>query len=270
MNLQVLVATMHQKNHSLVEKMNINSDAIIANQCDRNEIEHFTYKEYDIKFLSFAERGVGLNRNNALMRATSDICLLADDDIILTNKYKDIILESFNENPDADVIIYNLEEKHPERFIIKDKMKIGYLNYMRFGAARIAFKRKSITKNGISFSLHFGGGAEYSAGEDVLFLNNCLKSKLKIIALPITIGKIEESRPSTWFSGYNDKYFVDKGVLFSVISRKWAVLLCLQFAIRRRNMFKSEKSWHEAFRLMLKGVRELNNEMHSSGKEIRR
>lgn len=35
MDLQVLVSTMHQKDYSIIEKMNINSDAIIINQCDR-------------------------------------------------------------------------------------------------------------------------------------------------------------------------------------------------------------------------------------------
>jgi glycosyltransferase involved in cell wall biosynthesis len=254
MDLQVLVVTMNQEDHSLLEKMNIDSNALIANQCDRNEVEKFDYRGYSIKYLSYAEKGVGLNRNNALMRATSEVCLLADDDIVLRDNYRDIILESFKENSDADVIIYNLEEEAPKRFITKEKMKIGYLNYMRFGAARIAFRRKSITKNGISFNLNFGGGAEYSAGEDTLFLKDCLKNKLTVIALPITIGKIEEVRPSTWFEGYNDKFFIDRGALFAAISRKCAILLCLQFALRRRNLFREKISWIDAFKLMLKGV----------------
>ena len=41
MTLQVLVATMHQTDHSLLEKMNIQSDAIVVNQCNRNEVERF-------------------------------------------------------------------------------------------------------------------------------------------------------------------------------------------------------------------------------------
>jgi glycosyltransferase involved in cell wall biosynthesis len=256
MDLQVLVATMHQKDYSLLEKMNIDSDAIIANQCDKNEIESFDYKGHHIRSFSFAERGVGLNRNNALMRATNDICLLADDDIVLKNNYGDIIFDSFKQHPNADVIIFNLDEEVPKRFIIKEKMKIGYLNYMRFGAARIAFRTRSITKNGISFNLHFGGGAQYSAGEDTLFLRDCLKNKLKIIALPITIGKIEEDRPSTWFNGFNDKYFIDRGALFAAISRKWARILCLQFLIRHRKMFKTDMDVRKAYRFMVKGLDE--------------
>ena len=51
MKVQVLVAAMNQNDHSLLKKMNINSDAIIGNQCDRNGIESFKYKGHDIMYL---------------------------------------------------------------------------------------------------------------------------------------------------------------------------------------------------------------------------
>ena len=66
MSLEVLVATMFQTDYSLPEKMNIQSDAIIANQCERNEVVEFDFNGYRIKYLSFAERGVGLNRTTLL------------------------------------------------------------------------------------------------------------------------------------------------------------------------------------------------------------
>ncbi|HAZ18611.1 MAG TPA: glycosyl transferase 2, partial [Clostridiales bacterium] len=88
MTVEVLVASMHQTNHGLLQKMNIQSDAIIGNQCDRNEIENFIYQGHKIRYLSFCERGVGLNRNNALMRATADICILADDDMVFDDGYE--------------------------------------------------------------------------------------------------------------------------------------------------------------------------------------
>ena len=60
MTLQVLIATMHQTDHSLLEKMNIQSDAIAINQCDRDEIERFTYNGHNILWMSLNERGIGL------------------------------------------------------------------------------------------------------------------------------------------------------------------------------------------------------------------
>ena len=68
--VQVLVAAMNQHDYSLLDKMNIQSDVIVANQSDFNRVDVFDYKGNQAIYLNFEERGVGLNRNNALMRAT--------------------------------------------------------------------------------------------------------------------------------------------------------------------------------------------------------
>ena len=106
--VQVLVATMNQEDHSILEKMNIDSDVIVCNQCNQDKVEKFKYNGYDVAFYSFAERGVGLNRNNALMRATGDICLFADDDMVYVDDYVTKVTEAFAKYSDADVIIFNL------------------------------------------------------------------------------------------------------------------------------------------------------------------
>ncbi len=254
MNVQVLIATTDQHDYSLIDKMNIQSDAIVSNQCNRNEIVEFQYKGQRVKYLNFMERGVGLNRNNALMRADAELSIIADDDMIFVDGYVDIVKKHFRENPDVDVIIFNLLERNSSRYVIKKKFRVRYWNFMRFGAARLVFKTRSITKHGLFFNLHFGGGAEYSAGEDTLFLYDCLKHGLKIIAVPDAIAILTNDRGSSWFEGYTDKYFYDKGVLFAAMSKRWSKLLCLQFAIRRRKLFEKEKTWYEAYKLMLKGL----------------
>ena len=258
MKIEVLVATTDQKNHDLLDKMNIQTDAIVANQCSRNQIEKFTYKGKKIKYLSFSEKGVGLNRNNALSRTDADICIIADDDMIFLDGYEKKIKKVFDENPTADVVILNIKEKEPTRYIIRKKFKVRYYNFMRFGAARIAFRRKSVTKNSIFFNLHFGGGTEFSAGEDVLFLAACLKKKLNIIAVPEYIALLSDERKSTWFQGYTEKFFKDKGVLYAAISNKWAWLLALQYILRRRSQYKGKPSI-KVWKLILKGIKEFKN-----------
>jgi glycosyltransferase involved in cell wall biosynthesis len=257
MDLQVLVSTMHQTDHSLLEKMNIQSDAIVINQCDRNEFEEFEYKGNAIKFLSFAERGIGLSRNTGMMRATADICLFADDDVTYIDNYKEIILREFVRNPQADVIVFNVPSMNPEReeYVIKKAKRLRFYNCLRYGTFRIAIRTASVRKANISFSLLFGGGAKYSAGEDSLFMADCIKKGLQVYASPKSIGTVNHAE-STWFTGYTDKYFIDKGVFFACLSKRWAKLLCLQFAIRRRNMFKEDKTVMEAYRLMLEGISE--------------
>ncbi len=249
MKIQVLVAAMNQKDHSLIEKMNIKTDAIVGNQCDFNSVECFETNGKRITYLNFDERGVGLNRNNALMRATGDICLFADDDMVYEDDYVDTILKAFRDNPKADVIIFNLREKKITRYVITKNEKIGYLNYLRYGTARVAVRLSSVKKHGIYFNQCFGGGTQYCHGEDNLFLNACLKNGLKMIAVPEYIATLTEERPSSWNNGYDTKYITDQGVLYRTLSRRWWRLLCLQDAIRRHASYRM--NWYEAYHMMI-------------------
>lgn len=106
MKVEAFVSTMNQKDHSILEKMNIQTDAIVINQCDRFNYESFSFRDHMVRFYSFSERGVGLSRNSAMMRATGDIGLFADDDLIYVDGYENLLLKVFEEYPEADVIAF--------------------------------------------------------------------------------------------------------------------------------------------------------------------
>lgn len=248
MEVQVLVAAMNQNNHSILDKMNIQSDVIVGNQCAENSVEKFAYKGYKAIFLNFAERGVGLNRNNALMRATGDICLFADDDMVYVDNYVEIVKGAFKKYPKADIIAFNLIERAPARYVIKHGGRVGRLNYLRYGTARIAVRLQSVRSHAIYFNQCFGGGTEHSHGEDNIYLTECLKKGLKIYAVPENIAYLTEERESTWRNGFERKYFRDQGVLYKEISRKWWKLLCLQDAIRHRKIYNM--GWVESYKKM--------------------
>lgn len=254
MRIQVLVAAMNQTDCSLVKKMNIKTDAIIGNQCDYNSVEIIDDGNNRIVYLNFNERGVGLNRNNALMRADADICLFADDDMVYDDNYAETVKQAFLENPDADVVLFNLREKVPIRKLITRKSRVGYLNYLRYGTARVAIRLNSVKKHGIYFNQCFGGGTQYCHGEDNLFLNACLKNRLKIIAVPEFIATLTEERASSWNNGYDDKYIHDQGVLYRALSRRWWRLLCLQDAFRRHKSYN--RRWLQAYRIMCEGAKQ--------------
>ena len=257
MKIQVLVATVNQEDYSLLDKMNIDSDVIVGNQCDKNVVDEFDYKGWKVKWLSFKERGVGLNRNNVLMRADGDICIIADDDIVFKEGYRQNVCDTFNDYPKADVIICNIDEEIGKYNNQTEKVKkINKRNYGSFGAERIAFRLNSIKFQGISFNQMFGGGAQYSCGEDTLFIKSCLDKGLKIIAVPEALANLEKepTRQSTWFSGYNDKYFFDKGVLYYLLNKKLCKLTALYHCFKHRNTYK-EYGFRNAFRTMLKGIK---------------
>lgn len=242
MKITTIVTTIDMRKN-IMKDMNIQTDCIIGNQTNYNEVTKTKYENNKLTILSFNERGVGLNRNNALMRAKGDIIILADDDMVFLNGYQDIVKKVYEKNPGYDVIIFNLIEEKPRRFKIKKNTKIRYYNFMRFGAARITFKNNSIKKRNIYFSLIFGGGTNRGSGEDTIFLKECLDKKLKILAVPYSLAKITEERESTWFEGYNDKYFKDKAVLFYYLFQKIYMIIIIRFLIKFKLKDKKIKFW---------------------------
>ena len=82
MKLQILVSSLNQEVKSLAEKMNLQADAILINQCNENRYEEWTQDGHRIRCYHLAERGVGLSRNTALLRADADLCLFSDEDIV--------------------------------------------------------------------------------------------------------------------------------------------------------------------------------------------
>ena len=259
MTVEVLIATMHQNDFSLLDKMNISTNALVGNQCEKNEIVHTGHRNRNVTFYSFSERGVGLNRNNTLMRSNADICVFADDDMIFYDDYEQKIQKAFVENPDADVICLNIDDDPKIRPVNKGVRRVRWYNYGRFGAARIAIKRESVIKNGIFFNLSFGGGTEYSQGEDTLFLFECLQKGLHVYSVPVTLARLVECRESTWFKGYTEKFFFDKGVYYGCLHFALSWLLGLRYCIKYRKRYKSSFSWIHAYHQLWLGMKSVRH-----------
>lgn len=259
--LQVLVSTMNQKDFSLLEKMNIQTDAIVINQCNRFSEEKVIYKNNNVTYYNFNERGIGISRNNAILRSTGDICLFADDDVCYVDGYRQIILDEFAKRPHADIILFNVPSTNPQRktYIISKYSKVKKFNSLRYGAVKIAVRMDRLKKENIYFTTLFGGGAKYSAGEDSLFVYECAKKGMKIYTCPKIIGYVSQ-QGSSWFEGYTDKFFIDRGAFFCCLSNRWAKFLGLQFAIRKYKMFSKERKLGEIIKLINKGINDFRQE----------
>ncbi|MBQ0027086.1 MAG: glycosyltransferase [Lachnospiraceae bacterium] len=256
MTIQTLVSGVKVNTESVAETMNLQCDSIIINQCDKFAYSEYDYKGSRIRCFSFEERGVGLSRNNALLRADADIILFSDDDIVYEDGYAERVVKAFETRPQADMLLFNMEvEADRATYHTDSEMRIHRWNCGRYPTYSFACRRECIHKKNITFNLLFGGGAKYSNGEDSLFIQECLKKGLKIYALPINIGR-EVKRPSTWFEGYTDKFFYDRGVLYRYLYGRLATPMALRFLIRHKGMLLSEKSFKEAYSLIKKGIRE--------------
>ena len=246
MKIEVLLSVMNLKKYDL-DSMNIKSKCLVINQCGKRDVEE--YKNFTI--CSYDEKGLSNSRNRGLEKVSEDIIILCDDDVVYNDDYESIILDEFKKYPKADIIIFNISSPNRKIRRINKNKRLHLFNPVGYSSQRIAFRRDSILNKKIVFNNLFGAGALYSSGEDTLFLVDALKNKLKVYLSCKYIGTVEHDK-STWFNGYNEKYFYDKGALYTAINPRFRKLLMLQYLIRHREVLKTIK-FKKAYKEMKKG-----------------
>ncbi|MBR2616245.1 MAG: glycosyltransferase [Clostridia bacterium] len=236
--------------------MNLQSDVVFANQSDETGYREVSFGENTARMISTATRGVGVNRNLALLYATGEYLLFSDDDLRYVDGYRDTVERAFSELPRADCIIFNIETVGSDigRRQNGKARRVRWYNALNYGAVRLAVRRSSVSREGIFFNCNFGGGTPFSCGEDTLYIISMLKKGLKLYAYPALIATVDQTE-STWFRGYTEKYYFDKGVLYASISRPFGRLLCLQDLIRHPNYKKNGLSFSRAYAWMKRGLK---------------
>lgn len=253
---EILCVTMNQQGFQKIHEMNIHSNVVYANQTNTNSYEEIVNEGCYAKMISTTTKGVGINRNFALMYAKADFCLFADDDMIYYDDLEDKVVSEFRDLPDADIIIFNVDslgEERKQRKISRTR-RCHVWDRMSWGAVRVAVNLNSVKKNNIWFSPLFGGGCLYPSGEDSIFLTDARRKGLKIYLSSKVIGQTDFTN-SSWFRGYDDNYYYGKGAFYQALHKKtfpfWALYICIRtgkrtklgFMDRIRCLVKGKKSF---------------------------
>lgn len=152
----------------------------------------------DVKVFTMKGQGLSRNRNNALLHATGDILLIADDDCHYTNEYFDNILSSYKEHPEADIILFkgNLNKAYPEKEMTLKKA-LRHRGYFVSSVEMTMRKLRAESQKlrGILFNEEFGlGSGKYICGEEDVFLKDAEKAGQQILFVP---KMIVETDPNT-------------------------------------------------------------------------
>lgn len=252
MTLSVLISCMHQKDASIVERSGVKTDAVVVNQCSMDKIEEIENTQNTL-FISTTERGLSKSRNKAIENASTDVCLIMDDDEMLKPDYEATILNTYAENPDADVIVFkvaNAGKDYPS-----SPQRIGYLGALRVASWQITFKRKTIIEAGIRFDEEMGSGTSHGAGEENAFLYNCLRRGLEILYIPKTIATLDEQSESKWFQGFTPRFFVERGwATARYMGKTMATAYAFYYALYKHKLYKNQSSLPSALGNMLRGI----------------
>lgn len=257
---EILCATMHQRDFSKLQEMNIHSDVVFANQADRTDLAELNVDGHRARMVTTTTRGVGKNRNMALLYAQGDICLFADDDVTYVDDMEKRILAEFAAHPDADIMIFHLESKNEARrqIMYPKTRKVHFWNRMPWGSYRIAFRRASVQKCNLWFTTLFGGGCVFPCGEDSMWLNAAKRAGLRFYVSCESIGTVAHDT-STWFQGYDEGFYYGKGAYHQAVHPKmfwlWQYYVLYRFrgkgSLSNREKLKWIRRGREGYRQIL-------------------
>lgn len=252
MNVEVLISCMQQDVCALIKRTGVVGCGVVINQCDNDN----KYNIGAVTVIDTPERGLSRSRNMALRNASGDICLICDDDEILDKDYSSKIQKNFDDNPAAQVIAFQISDAG--KIYPKRKRKIGYIGALKLASWQLAFRRKDIIDKGIKFDETLGSGVSKAGGEENMFLYDCLKNGLRIVFVPVTIGRMIENE-SKWFHGFTPDYFHDRGIMTrKLMGRFSATLYAIYFLIRKYSLYRKDVDVIVAAKKMLASI--YNNE----------
>ncbi len=255
MKLQILVTCMHQKDLSIAEKMNIQGDALIANQADSCGYE----KSNGIGMVTTNSRGLSKNRNIALAYADSDAeyIMFSDDDLVFKDGYEKMVLDEFNKHPEAEAIKFNLYDISKTRKLDSrrtTKFQRGTRrNVTSGGVCTLTIRQDVLKRCNLKFNENFGAGTEDYCGEDTIFIQDLLKKKVKLYLSPVEIAGIDQTE-STWFDGYNEKRFYVAGKVLAAIYPKLSYLLAIRSSYKFSRRETCDMKFTDILKSYFKGI----------------
>lgn len=244
MNLDLIVTTIDKKEFNSLSYMNIQSDAIICNQCGKDSISSFKTGNSNILFLSSSTRGKSINQNLGIIYSNKDILLFSDDDLILEDGYENQVITFFEKHPDADAVKFYCESLNSDRKLGFKKplktRKVRKTQIMSAGTPMLAVRRDFLIKNNIWFNITIGPGTSCPNGEDGVFFSDLFKNNVKFYVCPTLLAYVKQD-DSTWYKGINEEYFVNCGLIYRMIYGDFSMLFIIRkaliFTIKRKTKF---------------------------------
>lgn len=249
------MSTMYQTDFRLAENCKADTDILMINQCDREDYQEEIYNGHRIRMISTKERGLSRSRNMAIKNALGDICVFCDDDVTYKAGFSEVVLNAFKEKADADIIAFGIcknrqDFEKEEKSVYAFKRARRYKNYC---SCSLAFRLQRIIQSGIEFNVDFGtGSGKITQGEESLWQRQALKKGLKIYHHSFCMLYTEPSN-STWFNGYNEKYFYNLGAYLSQVTPKIGAIIKYYYLFRLR--FEKELNRKQKIKWLKAGIR---------------
>lgn len=252
MKVEILLSCMNQQDGQLLAQSRITGDAVMINQCGREDYAEYSTEKGVARVYGSADRGLTKSRNLAIEKSLADICMLSDDDEQFLPDYEDRIREAYRELPQADVIVFQIENWPTS---LGDKQRqLKFPHTMKVSSVQISFRRASLLRTGVRFDPLLGSGSGNGAEEELKFLLDCQKNGLKIYYVPVTVARLLQSE-SAWFSGFDEEFFYRRGgTTRYILGLPVSLLYALYYIVRKRRLYGAYLSPGKALKAIFRGI----------------
>ena len=253
MTLEVLMSCMHRKDDTLVRNSQLTGNVLMINQCDHEDYVEYRTVSGMTRMFSTKDRGLTRSRNMAITNANGDICLVCDDDEVFVPDYERAILSAYRDLPEADIIIFKMANRPPS---FPDRpMRLRFPQTMKVSSWQISFRRKRLLESGVRFDELLGAGTGNGAEEELKFLLDSERAGLVIYYVPVVIASVAQEA-STWFSGFNEIFFENRGATTRyILGTGLATLYAVYYVLRKKSLYQQNLTTRAALRATLRGIR---------------
>lgn len=203
----------------------------------------------DVIYIRSTSNGVTKSRNILLDKSDADLIYFCDDDVVLSENFDEIIINSHKKYSD-DVILFNirdengeLRKKYPNEIVKKTRF-----NILSVGTIEISLKNSPLLPK---FPEDMGAGTSLPVGDEAVFLSTFIKKGKSIRYIPNTIAI--HPRESTGLEVTNGSIY-SRGVALNRIYGIYAFLVAIFFLLRRRSLLKTDRGVLQGGILFFKGV----------------
>lgn len=238
MTLQILISTID----SGIEKI---KDILLPARSDVTYIVSHQYQSEEFKYIpeilnredvlvsQISGKGLSKSRNHAISIATSDICLISDDDVRYTNEYLDTIIHVFQEKK-PDVALFKIKTNDGEseyKNYPEHEYQIGLDNMHWPSSIEIAFNTSTVMGT-IYFDERFGLGSSLAGGEEYFFIRDSIEKGLKVHFFPFYIVNHPKESTIKSFPKYHKRMVMVRGANDARINGWLSIVRTLGISIR--------------------------------------
>ena len=255
-----MISCMSDDPMKIVENTGIQSDVLVIDQCDKEEVSDSFLHTHKVRVLYTKERGLSRSRNMAILNSEKEIGLICDDDEKLNPGYADTIVQAYKKYPDADIICFRMSNQ--ESRLKQEVQVLNKWTCMRISSWQISMKVNSVRQKHLGFDPYMGAGSGNGAGEEVKFLRDCIKAGMKVYYVPVDIGTVNndyyesgDGSSSQWFRGFDEKFFYQRGMVNRyMLGVPVSLAYAAYYSIVKKDMYKQYITPWKSFTATVRGI----------------